>query len=187
MVSLTSLWLPILLSAVLVWIASAVVWMFLPHRKKEYAKLPDEDQVMQALRAQSVAPGQYAFPHSDGGARLKDADYQQKLAQGPSGLITVAPPGWGTSMTGAMVLSFLYYIAVGFVVAYLASRTLERGDAYLEVFRVVGTAAWLGYGFGGVSESIWFARPWSSTLKTLIEALAYGALTAGVFAWRWPA
>jgi hypothetical protein len=72
-------------------------------------------------------------------------------------------------------------------VAYLTGRTLSPGTEYLTVFRVAGTTAWLAYGAASVTDAIWFGRPWSSVVKTLIDALIYGMLTAGVFGWLWPA
>jgi hypothetical protein len=54
------------------------------------------------------------------------------------------------------------------------------------VFRVVGSAAWLGYGIGHVSDSIWRAEPWANTLKNLFDGLVYALVTAGVFGWLWP-
>ena len=48
-----SLWLPVLVAAAAVWIASAIVWMALPHHKKDFSKLPSEDGVAEALRNQA--------------------------------------------------------------------------------------------------------------------------------------
>lgn len=179
---ITALWLPILLSAVIVWIASAVVWMFMPHRKGEWQGLSNEAAVRTALREQT--PGQYVIPWADR-QEMKNREVMQKYMEGPVGFLTLGTPG-PISMGKPMVLSFVYYLVVGIIVAYLASHTVDPGAEYLTVFRVVGTAAWLGYGFAAVPGSIWFGTPWPSTAKTIIEALAYGALTAGVFGWLWP-
>ena len=54
MVTIPSLWLPILLSAVVVWILSAVVWMFMPHRKKEFKGLRDYFLVMPGLTPEAA-------------------------------------------------------------------------------------------------------------------------------------
>ena len=61
-VSLTSLWLPILLSAVIVFIASSVIWMVIQYHNSEWKKLPDEEAARSALRGAS--PGQYSVPHA---------------------------------------------------------------------------------------------------------------------------
>ena len=63
MVPITALWLPILLSAVIVFIVSALIHMALPIHKSDYRKLPDEERVLDALRSAGVTPGRrYHFP-----------------------------------------------------------------------------------------------------------------------------
>ena len=63
MVTIGALWLPILLSAVAVWVASAVIWMVMPHHKSDFRKLPDEDAALRALTPQRLVPGQYSIPY----------------------------------------------------------------------------------------------------------------------------
>ena len=46
MVSIISLWLPILLSAVAVFIASSVIHMVLKYHNSDFKKIPAEDEVM---------------------------------------------------------------------------------------------------------------------------------------------
>jgi hypothetical protein len=84
-------------------------------------------------------------------------------------------------------LSFVFYLLISTVVAYLASRTLDAGEDYLAVFRVTGTVAWLAYGTATVPDAIWFGRPWSAIVKGLVDALVFALLTAGFFGWLWPA
>ena len=71
-------------------------------------------------------------------------------------------------------------------VAYLAAHTVPAGANYLVVFRVVGTAAFLAYGLGHVSDGIWKGQTWSMTIKEVLDGLVYGLLTAGTFGWLWP-
>ena len=63
MVALTALWIPILLSAVIVFVASSIIHMALPYHRSDYKRLPDEDKVMAALRSVGVTRGMYVFPH----------------------------------------------------------------------------------------------------------------------------
>jgi fatty acid desaturase len=64
MIPLTALWLPILLSVVIVFFASAIMHMVLSYHKSDYRKLPDEDRVTDALRSAGVTPGPaYFFPY----------------------------------------------------------------------------------------------------------------------------
>lgn len=62
MVSLSELWLPILLSAIVVFAASSLIHMVLPFHKSDYTKVPREDDVMTALRSFSIPPGDARSP-----------------------------------------------------------------------------------------------------------------------------
>lgn len=184
MVTLGSLLLPIILSTIIAFVASALVWMVLPHHRKEWKGLPNEDAVRAALGAR-LAPGQYAIPHAETMDAWKDPAMQKKVAEGPVGFLVLRQPGrW--AMGPQLVQTFLFYMAIAAIVAYVASRTLAPGADYLAVFRVVGTVAWLAFGFGYVHDAIWFSKPWSSVIKHLADSLLYALLMAGVFAWRWP-
>jgi hypothetical protein len=183
MVTIGSLWLAILLSAVLVLIASAFVWMALPHHKNEYARLPDEERVRDVLSG--TAPGLYSLPHAASADSMKDPEFLARLKEGPVAFLTVVPSGV-PAMGGNIGKSFIYYLVVSFMVAYLAHAFLEPGMPYLQVFRFTAVTAWLAYGFGVVPYSIWFGHPWSSSAKYLLDALLFGLLTGGVFGWLWP-
>src|SRR5438874_5028009 len=89
MVSITALWLPILLSAVIVFVASSVIHMVLPIHKSDYRKLPDEDRVMDALRSVGVTPGRaYMFPFCTP-KDMKSPAVVEKFKRGPVGLLTI--------------------------------------------------------------------------------------------------
>jgi hypothetical protein len=184
MVTILSLWLPILLSAVVVWIISALVWTVLPHHKSDYKPFPDEDATRKALLPQELKPGLYNIPNVADWNEMKKPEVIKKFEDGPNGFFTVVSKGV-PKMGKSMVMSFIYYLVVGLFIAYVASRTLLPADHYLAVFRVVGTTAWLAYGFGLIPEAIWFGRPWSSIIKHLIDSLVYALFTAGVFGWLW--
>jgi hypothetical protein len=183
MVSMTALILPIAVSAVLVFILAALVWMVGPHHKTEWKGLAGEDAVRAALG--KPAPGLYMVPFAGSEAARKDPAFVKKLQDGPNAFLTVGPSR-NLSMGPMMVQSVIFYLIVGSIVAYVAGRVLAPGTEYLQVFRVTGTVAWLAYGFGTVPESIWFARPWSSTLKQVFDGLLFALVTAGAFAWLWP-
>jgi len=185
MVAITALWLPILLSAVLVFIASSVIHMVLTYHRTDYGKLPNENRVLDALRGENLAPGSYMFPRA---ATLKDMgspEMVEKFKRGPVGLLTMLPSGPPT-MTKSLVQWFVFCLVVGAFVAYVAGRTLGPGAGYLPVFRVAGTVAFLGYAGAQVVNSIWGGMPWSNTAKNTVDGLVYGLLTAGVFGWLWP-
>jgi hypothetical protein len=184
MVSLSALWLPILLSAVIVFIASSIIHMVLPYHRNNYRPLPDEDKLTAVLRSAGLTPGLYHFPfctHKD----MKSPAVQEKFKQGPVGLLTVFPSG-PPAMPKFLGLWFAYCLLIGFFVAYLAAHTVVPGAPYLGVFRVVGTAAFLAYGLGILSNGIWKGLPWSIVAKEAFDGLLYALLTAGTFGWLWP-
>ena len=70
MTSLASLWLPILLSAVFVFVMSSLLHMVLPWHRTDYSKVPNEDAVSAALRGFSIPPGDYMMPSPDSRAEM---------------------------------------------------------------------------------------------------------------------
>ena len=184
MVPLSQLWLPILLSAVIVFVASSIVHMVLPYHKSDYQKLPEEDSVRAALRAGNLKPGLYHFPyctHKD----MKTPEAQAKFKEGPVGFVTIFPSG-PPNMGKFLGLWFVYCLIVGFVVAYLAAHTIAPMAPYRHVFRAAGVAAFLAYGVGPLVNGIWKGQPWSMTLKEALDGVIYATLTAGTFGWLWP-
>jgi hypothetical protein len=184
MVSLSALWLPILLSAVLVFIASSIMHMLLPYHRGDYQPLPDEDKVLAALRAAGLKRGLYMFPFSTRKEMTSPATIE-KFKLGPVGMLTVFPSG-SIVMPKFLGMWFAYCLIIGFFVAYLTGRTVASGSPYLTVFRVAGTAAFLTHGLGHLSNGIWRGQPWGVTLKEVFDGLIYALLTAGTFGWLWP-
>ena len=62
MVPLTSLWAPIVLAAVVVFLVSSIIHMVLPYHRTDFGCLPAEDDVMDALRRFKIPPGDYLVP-----------------------------------------------------------------------------------------------------------------------------
>ena len=184
MVPLTALWLPILLSAVVVFVVSAMVWMVMPHHRNDFTRADDEDALMDAVR-RAGGPGMYMFPWAPDSEQNSEG-YRERLLEGPVGVLRVRDPRSVIDMKPAMARSVLLYLVVGVFVAYLAASTLEVGASYLAVFQVTGTTAFMAYGFIGFQESIWFGLPGKVAFKHALDGLAYALLTAGIFAWLWP-
>ena len=185
MIPLTAFWLPILLSPVIVFFASFIMHMVLSYHKSDYRKLPDEDRVTDALRSAGVTPGPaYFFPYCSF-EEMKSAPMVEKMKRGPVGLLTVLPsrpPAMGKNL----VQWFLYCVVISIFAAYLSGRMLPPGTAFSQIFRVVGTAALLGYGAAHAQESIWNGRSWVVTFKHLFDSVIYAVLTAAIFGWLWP-
>ena len=182
MIHLWALWLPILVSAVFVFIASNILWMAFPFwHRKDYGRLGDEKPVLGALS--SVASGQYMVPTMDWSKTTKEE--KDEAMRGPMAFILVRNPG-EFSFPQALISYFIYTLVISTLVAYVAHAVLPAGAHYLRVFRIAGTAAILAYAFRGVPDSIWYGKPWLVTFKEFIDGVIYGLLTAGTFGWLWP-
>ena len=185
MVSVMSLWLPILLSAVIVFVASSIIHMLLTYHRNDFLKLTKEDEVMEALRPFNIPPGDYAMPCAGSMEGMKAPAFIEKMNAGPVGFLTITPSG-PPSIGKSLVLWFLYSILVSIIAGYIAGSALGRGASYLAVFRFAGCVAFTGYSVGLLQNSIWYKRKWSVTLKSMFDGLLYGLLTAGTFGWLWP-
>jgi len=185
MTGLDSLWLPILLSSVLVFLVSAVIHMLTPWHKGDYPRLAEEDRLMEALRPLALPPGDYMVPRPTSREEMSSAAFAEKRSKGPVLILTVLPSGPG-SMGSSLAGWFLYSAVVGIFAGYVAGRALPVGAHYLQVFRFVGATAFVGYSLALWQMSIWFKRGWLLTIKATIDGLLYALLTAGVFGWLWP-
>jgi hypothetical protein len=184
MVSLAALWIPIVLSAVIVFIASSIIHMVLPYHRSDYKKLPEEDKVLAAMRTAGLTRGVYMFPHCSH-KDMKSPEVLEKQKLGPIGSITVFPTG-PINMPKYLAMWFVYCLVVGVFTAYLTGHTVAQGTPYLAVFRVAGTTAFMAYGVGQLSNGIWAGQPWSTVIKHVFDGLVFGLLTAGTFGWLWP-
>ena len=187
MVALSSLWLPIVLSAVTIFIVSAMFWMVFPHHKGDYKQLPNEDAFINTLRPMNIPTGLYVFPHMKDCGKMKDDPViKAKFEQGPLGILHVWPPTFMKSMGRNMALSLVFYLITSVFVAYLATLALDNTASYLKVFQVTGTAAIMAYCFSSIPQAIWFGTPLRNVIACLFDGIVYGLLTAGFFGWLWP-
>ena len=185
MVPLTALWLPILASTLIVFFASSVMHMVLSYHKSDYRKLPDEERVTDAVRSVGVTRGPaYFFPYFSF-KEMKSPSVVEKMKRGPVGLLTVLPSG-PPAVGKNLVQWILYCFLISILAAYLGGRALAPATAFWQVFRVVGTTAFLGYGAAHAQESIWSGRSWVITFKHIFDSVIYALLTAAVFASLWP-
>jgi hypothetical protein len=185
MVPIMSLWLPILLSAVAVFILSSIIHMVLGYHANDFKALPSEKQVMDELRKYNLPPGDYHFPRAGSMKEMSSPEFVEKMKQGPVGMMTImkrSSPG----MTKELVLWFIYSIIVGIFAAYVAGRALPEGAHYLAVFRFAGVTAFVGYSLALLQNGIWYGRSWSATFKSMFDGLIYALFTAGIFGWLWP-
>lgn len=184
MVSLASLWLPILVAAILVFVASYAIHMLLGYHRTDWQKVANEDAAMDALRPLNLAPGDYHFPHGSP-ETMRDPAFIAKMKKGPVVTMTVFPSG-PVQMGTRLAWWFVFCVVVSLFAAYLTSRALPAGAPYLAVFRVASTVAFVGYVLGNWPNTIWYNRAWQTNVKQTIDGLIYGLLTGGAFGWLWP-
>lgn len=180
MPALAQLWLPILLSAVAVFIVSSLIHMVFKWHAADYRPLANEDEVRAAIRAGNPTPGHFVLPHCGSMQEMGSDAMRRKYAEGPVGYLTLRPngaPAIGASLGQWFLLSLVVSAIAGAVGAQAA--TSGAGTAVA----VVATVAFVAYGFGSVQEGIWQGRRWSSVAKYVLDAALYSAATAGVFAW----
>jgi hypothetical protein len=185
MTGVLSLWLPILLSAVVVFVVSSVIHMMTPWHKGDYKRLAQEDKVMEALRPFAIPPGDYMVPRPKDTGEMRSPEFAERMKRGPVMVLTVIPSG-PVSMGSNLVNWFIYAVVVGVFAAYVVSRAVPMGAPYLQVFRFVGTTAFVGYSLALWQFSIWYHRDWGATLRSTVDGLVYALLTAGMFGWLWP-
>jgi hypothetical protein len=181
---LIPLWLPILLSAAVIWVISAIVWMALPHHKRDFIALPDEDGLMEYLRQSGIKPGNYVFPDFRGREAMKSPKVEKALNEGPVGHLSV----WQTPLTmgGKMVATFIVYLVVSTLIAYLTRVALPGAAPFAKVFQVAGTAGILAYCFSFIPNAVWFGSYQRTIVASIIDGIVYGLITGAIFAWLWP-
>lgn len=184
MVSIASLWLPILVAAVGVFIASSIIHMATPWHQGDFAAMPDQARVMASLRSFNLRPGDYALPRPASRQEMSSPEFTELAKQGPMVVMTVLPGN--VVIAKNLVLWFVYCVVVALCAAYIAGAALPPGAAGKKVFQFAGATAFFGFALGLWQQTIWYNRSWVTTLKSNIDGLIYALVTAGVFAWLWP-
>src|SRR5947199_10184687 len=164
MTPLVSLWLPILLSAVGVFLASSVLHMFTGWHKSDYLKVPNEDRVMDTLRPLAIPPGDYMMPRPESTEQMRSPAFVEKFKKGPVMMFTVMPGG-SMAMGKQLTMWFLYAVVVGIFAAYAAGRALPPLASSRAVFPFVGVTAFIGYTLALWQMSICYRRAWLTTVK----------------------
>lgn len=185
MISLLQLWLPILLSAIGVFIASSILHMVLKFwHMPDYKSFPNEDEVAAAIRKGGAGPGIYMLPFCTPES-ANQPETRQKFEQGPVGITFLRSNG-PVNLGATLAQWFVFTLVVSLFAAYVAAATLSTGTTEMHVLRVIGTVTFMAYAFGVVPYAIWWGQPWKSVLKDIVDGLIYGLITGAVFAWLWP-
>lgn len=185
MLSLSQLWLPVLLSAVFIFAASSVIHMVVKWHNSEYRPFSNEEAARAAIREGAPAPGQYVVPYVADMKQMRQPEVRRRFEEGPVAFVTVRRAG-PFDMRRPLVLWFVYTLAVSLVAAYLASRSLGADAKAIHIMRVTSLVPLLAYIGGSIQHGIWMGKPWSSVAKEVVDGAIYAGITGLTFAWLWP-
>ena len=180
-----SLWLQVLIVAVVTFVVSGVFWTLMPWHKTEFRALPNEDAVRQVLHAQGVTDGQWRIPYPSNPAECKSPEFAKRFETGPVGIIQLETPR-GLAMGSRLVASFLLYFFIAFFTAYVLRQAFPAGTAYMKVFQLAGCVSLAAHAFGHIQGAIWFSKSWRRVAFQFADSIVYALLTAGIFASMWP-
>lgn len=157
---------------------SAAAHMATPLGEMGVSSLPDEAPVLSVMRDGITEDGLYFFPGGDMHGDMTEeemADWEQRLRDGPSGILVVHPDG-SEPMSANMLLTELgCNIAATLLAAFIVSRTATGFAGRWLVVALLGPIAWLS-----ITASYWnwygFPREYV-TGEFIMEAV--GWLVAG--------
>ena len=180
---LIDLWLPILISAVVLFFASFTAWVILPHHFGDKKKLEKEQEVMDLVRKLNIAPGNYMFPYATSKQDQGSKEFQAKYTEGPRGCLDV----YATANMGMnMVLTVIFFLITSAVIGYITHFVCPPGGPgvdFMRVFRVAGTIGILTHASSGVLNNIWFKR---RSFTDIIDGVVFGLILGLIFAAMWP-
>ncbi|HMB58174.1 MAG TPA: hypothetical protein VKM35_13325 [Arenimonas sp.] len=179
------LWLPILVTAGFIFIASSLIHMVFQWHKSEYQALSNEDAVIAAIRAGTAKPGQYVFPHCPDMKAMQGEEIQKKFREGPIGFLTLRQPGPPT-IGGALIKWFLYTVLIAAIGGAVALQTYGLHSHSHHAGHLVGVLSLLAYAGGSVQHGIWKGVPWAAVAKDILDGLIYAIISALTFWWLWP-
>ena len=183
--SLLALWLPILLSAVVVFVISSLVHMVFKYHATDYGTVANEDAVRAAINAGNPAPGRYVIPHCKDMKDMASPEMTKKYQEGPVMHFTILPkgvPGLGKYLGQWL----LWSLVIAAVVGWLTAKAYGLGAPAQGAAKFAAVLTFIAHGFGTVTESIWVGRPWGSSARYLLDSALYALGTWAVFLWLWP-
>jgi len=186
MSAIASLWMPILATAVLVFIASSLIHMVFKWHNTDYKKLANEDDVRAVVRAGSPAPGQYVIPHCQDMKEMGGDDMKKKFVDGPIAFMTVRKNGL-PEMGPCLTQWFFFCLLIAAIAGWVAACSVGFGANVRQAGCLVGMMSLLAYGGGSLQMGIWFGKPWGSVAKDILDSIIYALISGLVFMWLWPA
>jgi hypothetical protein len=159
--------------------------MVLTYHRSDFQKLPNESEVVAALRRAGLTRGLYHFPWGTSPKEMRSPEMIERFKEGPVGILAIVP-NEPPPMGKLLAIWFAYGLLVSALVGVVAGRSLAPGSDAMLVACVTATAAFLAYGASTMVDSVWKGYPWGITAKNALDGLLYSLATAAVFAWLWP-
>jgi hypothetical protein len=181
-----SLWLPAIVSAIVVFVASSILHMVLKYHKADYKALPNEEVVRDAIAKGDPPPGVYVTPYCHDMKQMQEPAVKARYEKGPVAMLTILPKGLPV-MPKLLGLWFGFSLLVSLLAACVARHVLHPGDEGRLVMKVTGSVAFAAYALSHVSDSIWKGQPWSNTVRAVFDGAIYALLTGLTFRMLWPA
>ncbi len=186
MSAIALLWMPILVTAVLIFIASTMIHMVFKWHNADYQKLTNEDDVRAVVHASSAEPGQYMIPYCVDMKEMGGEVMMKKFNDGPVAFLTVRKNGT-PAMGSTLFQWFIFTIVIASFAGWIAMSVFSGKADARAAGQMVGLISFLAYGAGSVPLGIWLGKSWGSVAKDLLDAVIYGVISWLVFAWCWPA
>lgn len=183
--AIAQLWIPVLATAVLVFVASSLIHMVFKWHSSDYRQLANEDEVRAAVRAASPTPGQYVIPYCADMKEMGNEAMLKKFTEGPIAIVTVRKNGM-PSMGTPLLLWFLLNLVLAAIAAVLAMQAYPGKANAHAAGCLAGVVTFLAYGGGSVQLAIWMGKRWGSVAKDMVDCAVFAVITALVFTWLWP-
>jgi hypothetical protein len=181
----TAFWLPALVSAVFLFITSAILQMATGWHHSDYGALPDEEAFRNVVRPLAIPPGDYTVPVPKWGGEMRSPEFTKKVDEGPRVMMTVLPNGM-TGMNSMLLWQFLYFLFVSWFAGHFSFRVFGPAAHDHDILHTVAGISFAAYGLALWPLVIWFRRSFKTTLKANVDALIYAVITALTFCWLWP-
>ncbi len=186
MSALATLWMPILATAVAIFIASSLIHMVFKWHNSDYRALANEDAVRAAINAGAPSPGLYVIPYCKDMKDMGSETMQKKFVEGPNALVTVRANGL-PNMGSFLGQWFVLTLGVAAAIALVTACVVPAGAANASnAGCLAGMMTFLAYVVGSACNSVWMGKTWASTAKDALDAAIYGVITGAIFMKFWP-
>jgi len=183
-VTISEIWLAILVATISVFFASSIMWMMMPHHKKDILFLNDKESgYIDAIKSLGIKPGLYMYPGCDHDNPKSD-DVKARWEAGPWGVLTVfeGKPNFGMNL----IKTFIVLLIITVFVGYITGLSVPAGSEYMAVFRIAATTAILAHCMGGLCGAFFQGKPTRFIITDFLDGVVYALITAGVMASMWP-